>query len=89
MEFIRQANLAKARECLTDTTAFLRDRAGRSPLHMATLFERRFVIKYLVKSYPASVHIKDDVSIDGVMGMIHRKFHWSEFFTKIINNVLK
>lgn len=61
MEFIRQANLAKAREYLTDMTAFMRDRSGRSPLHMAVLYERRFVIKYLVKSYPATVHIKDDV----------------------------
>lgn len=62
-EFIRQANLAKAREYLNDDTAFLRDRAGRSSLHMAVLYERRFVIKYLLKSYPALVHVRDDVSI--------------------------
>lgn len=60
-EYIRQANLAKAREYLTDESAFVCDRAGRSSLHMAVLFERRFVIKYILKSYPATVHIKDDV----------------------------
>ena len=61
-EYIRQANLSKAREYLTEETAFIKDRAGRSSLHMAVLYERRFVIKYLLKSYPGLVHVKDDVS---------------------------
>jgi len=62
MEFIRQANLSSVRELLTPENAYNRDRSGRSPLHMAVLYERKFVIKFLLKEYPAAVHLKDDVS---------------------------
>lgn len=59
-KYIEGANLLKAKEILSDNTAFANDRAGRSPLHKAVLYERRFVIKHLLKEYPALVNAKDD-----------------------------
>ena len=62
-EHIKTGNLSRAREHLTDETAFIKDRAGRSSLHIAVLYQRKFVVKHLLKSYPGTVHIKDDVSL--------------------------
>ena len=62
-EHIKTGNLSRAREHLTDETASIKDRAGRSSLHIAVLYQRKFVVKHLLKSYPGTVHSKDDVSL--------------------------
>ena len=59
---IIKGNLQELRDTLSKKQAKTKDRNGRIPLHQAVLFERRFIIKYILKEYPKCAHQQDSVS---------------------------
>ena len=59
---IEAGNLQRIKQLTTDGLVLVRDRGGRTLLHYAMIYERLFVIKFLLKTYPDLLHLKDNVS---------------------------
>lgn len=59
---VERGNLLEVKRLITADLSKSRDKGGRGLLHKAVLFERRFVIKYLLKEFPKMVHVEDYVS---------------------------
>ena len=59
---IELGNLQRVKQLLTDELVLVRDRAGRSVLQYAIIYERLFVVKFLLKVYPDLIACKDSVS---------------------------
>ncbi|XP_033724606.1 poly [ADP-ribose] polymerase tankyrase-2-like [Pecten maximus] len=53
-------NLAKLKEDITPKLSVCRDMGGRGLLHKAVMFERKYVISYLLKEFPATMKIRDN-----------------------------
>ena len=59
---VELGNLQRLKRTMDDKLVSSRDRGGRSRMHKAILYERVYIIKYLLKTYPDIVNIKDNVS---------------------------
>ena len=62
--YIEVANLQQARDLMDSHMIRARDRAGRSALHKAILFEKTYISKHILENYPDVVNLKDSVSHD-------------------------
>ncbi|XP_074640268.1 uncharacterized protein LOC141898322 [Tubulanus polymorphus] len=56
---IRRGNLSVMKSLINDKNSRVRDGAGRTYLHIAALFARRFMVNFLIKNYPALVSDQD------------------------------
>ena len=59
---IELGNLQRVKQLLTDELVLVRDRAGRTVLQYAIIYERLFVVKFLLKVYPDLIPCKDSIS---------------------------
>ncbi|XP_013406684.1 ankyrin-1 [Lingula anatina] len=57
---VENANMSEAKKYLDDRDmGRAKDRGGRTPLHKAVIYERRIIIKFLIKDYPETLNMKD------------------------------
>ncbi|KAJ8313223.1 hypothetical protein KUTeg_009221 [Tegillarca granosa] len=56
---VANGNLKEVKELMNGSLSSCRDKGGRSLLHKAVLFERRFIIKFLLLQYPETINVQD------------------------------
>lgn len=60
--FIRAANLQEARGLMDGVTVRAKDRAGRTALHKALLYEKTFITKHIAQNFKEIINLQDAVS---------------------------
>ena len=57
----KKGNMSEFKEIIDDTLAAFRDREGRTPLHVAVLYERTFIVKWYLGHQPEVINMADTV----------------------------